>query len=310
MSGLVVEHRESQFSRRLRRRRVQIAVGIAAVEAVLVVAGVLPWWLVVAAAAGSVALYVWLGRDHTLAGRSRSDMARRRLAAHRRPRSRRARGRRRPRDRRRRRPRSGGAGRAPARPALICPDRPGRRVHSASRFTGAWPSGKATGFGPVIPGSNPGAPANVPTVSESRPKLAAVVMAGGRGTRMRSATPKHLHPILGRRMVDWIVEAARPLEPDSLVVVVSPETADQFAGLTTAVQEQALGTGDAVRCAEEAAGRRRRGAHPLRRHAAPDDRAARGAARDASLAGRRRDRALVRPRRHPELRADRPQRRR
>ena len=47
MSGLVVEHRESQFSRRLRRRRVQIAVGIAAVEAVLVVAGILPWWLVV-----------------------------------------------------------------------------------------------------------------------------------------------------------------------------------------------------------------------------------------------------------------------
>ena len=36
------------------------------------------------------------------------------------------------------------------------------RVHSPSRFSGAWPSGKATGFGPVIPGSNPGAPANVP----------------------------------------------------------------------------------------------------------------------------------------------------
>jgi bifunctional N-acetylglucosamine-1-phosphate-uridyltransferase/glucosamine-1-phosphate-acetyltransferase GlmU-like protein len=55
--------------------------------------------------------------------------------------------------------------------------------------------------------------------------------------------PKHLHPILGRRMVDWIVEAARPLEPDSLVVVVSPDTADEFTGLTTAVQERALGTG-------------------------------------------------------------------
>ena len=70
---------------------------------------------------------------------------------------------------------------------------------------------------------------------------------------MRSATPKHLHPILGRRMVDWIVEAARPLEPDPLVVVVSPETADHFTELTTAVQEQALGNGDAVRCAKEAA---------------------------------------------------------
>ena len=58
MSGLVVEHRERQFSRWLRRRRVQLAVGLAAVEAVLVVAGVLPWWLVVVAAAGSVALYL------------------------------------------------------------------------------------------------------------------------------------------------------------------------------------------------------------------------------------------------------------
>jgi hypothetical protein len=68
MSGLVLEHRESQFSRRLRRRRLQIAVGIAAVEAVLVVAGILPWWLVVAAAAGSVALYLCLGRDHASPG--------------------------------------------------------------------------------------------------------------------------------------------------------------------------------------------------------------------------------------------------
>ena len=68
MSGLVVEHRESQLSRRLRRRRVQIAVGIAAVEAVLVVAGILPWWIVVAAAAASVALYIWVGRDHQSSG--------------------------------------------------------------------------------------------------------------------------------------------------------------------------------------------------------------------------------------------------
>ena len=64
MTGLVVEHRESQFSRWLRRRRVQLAVGIAAVEAILLVTGVLPWWLVVVAAAGSIALYLWRGRDH------------------------------------------------------------------------------------------------------------------------------------------------------------------------------------------------------------------------------------------------------
>jgi bifunctional UDP-N-acetylglucosamine pyrophosphorylase/glucosamine-1-phosphate N-acetyltransferase len=77
-------------------------------------------------------------------------------------------------------------------------------------------------------------------------------MAGGRGTRMLSSTPKHLHPILGRRMVDWIVEAARPLRADALVVVVSPDTAGEFEGLNVAVQAQPLGTGDAVRSAEHA----------------------------------------------------------
>jgi len=71
---------------------------------------------------------------------------------------------------------------------------------------------------------------------------------------MRSATPKHLHPILGRRMVDWVIEAARPLRAEPLVVVVSPDTADAFDGLAVAVQERALGTGDAVRSAREAVG--------------------------------------------------------
>ena len=84
--------------------------------------------------------------------------------------------------------------------------------------------------------------------------LAAVVMAGGLGTRMRSAVPKHLHPLLGRRMVDWVLEAARPLGPAPLVVVASPESRDAFGEVQIAVQERALGTGDAVRSAREAVG--------------------------------------------------------
>jgi hypothetical protein len=68
MSDLVVEHRESRFSHRLRRRRVQIAIGIAVVEAVLVLASVVPWWLAVVAAVASVALYVGFGRDHSAPG--------------------------------------------------------------------------------------------------------------------------------------------------------------------------------------------------------------------------------------------------
>src|SRR5262245_19290824 len=78
-------------------------------------------------------------------------------------------------------------------------------------------------------------------------------MAGGLGTRMRSALAKDLHPLLGRRMVDWVVEAARPLGPEPLVVVASPDTAAALDGdgLVVAVQERALGTGDAVRCARD-----------------------------------------------------------
>ena len=79
-------------------------------------------------------------------------------------------------------------------------------------------------------------------------------MAAGQGTRMRSATPKHLHPLLGRRMVDWVIELGRALGADPLVVVASPETASAFEGLPVVVQPVPLGTGDAVRWAREAVG--------------------------------------------------------
>jgi bifunctional UDP-N-acetylglucosamine pyrophosphorylase/glucosamine-1-phosphate N-acetyltransferase len=69
---------------------------------------------------------------------------------------------------------------------------------------------------------------------------------------MRSSLAKHLHPILGKRMVDWVIDAARPLGPDRLVVVASPDTATAFEDAAVAVQEQPLGTGDAVRTARAA----------------------------------------------------------
>ncbi|HEX7526337.1 MAG TPA: NTP transferase domain-containing protein, partial [Gaiellaceae bacterium] len=82
--------------------------------------------------------------------------------------------------------------------------------------------------------------------------LAAVVLAGGLGTRMKSALPKHLHPLLGRRMVDWVIRAAHDAGVDRVVVVTSPDTAGQFDGLEVAVQQTPLGTGDAVRSARAA----------------------------------------------------------
>jgi bifunctional UDP-N-acetylglucosamine pyrophosphorylase / glucosamine-1-phosphate N-acetyltransferase len=82
--------------------------------------------------------------------------------------------------------------------------------------------------------------------------LAAVVLAAGLGTRMRSETPKHLHPLLGRRLADWAIEAVRELGPEPLVVVTSPEARDAFDGVAVAVQEEPRGTGDAAAAARDA----------------------------------------------------------
>jgi bifunctional UDP-N-acetylglucosamine pyrophosphorylase / glucosamine-1-phosphate N-acetyltransferase len=85
-------------------------------------------------------------------------------------------------------------------------------------------------------------------------ELAAVVMAAGLGTRMKSAKPKHLHPLLGRRLVDWVVAAVRPLGPEPLVVVLSPQAADAVSDVEVAIQEQPLGTGDSLRSAKDKVG--------------------------------------------------------
>jgi bifunctional UDP-N-acetylglucosamine pyrophosphorylase / glucosamine-1-phosphate N-acetyltransferase len=82
--------------------------------------------------------------------------------------------------------------------------------------------------------------------------LAAVVLAGGLGTRMHSATPKHFHTLLGRRMVDWVLAAARELKPNPLVVVASPDSSDAYNGLEVAVQAEPRGTGDALAAARGA----------------------------------------------------------
>jgi len=84
--------------------------------------------------------------------------------------------------------------------------------------------------------------------------LAAVVMAGGLGTRMRSELPKHFHPILGRRMVDWVIETGRETGASPLVVVAAPGAREAFAAedVVVAIQQEPLGTGDAVRSARDA----------------------------------------------------------
>ena len=88
------------------------------------------------------------------------------------------------------------------------------------------------------------------------PKTKAVILAAGLGTRMKSRLPKVLHPICGRPMLAYVVDAAREATGDTPLVVYSPATElirEVFAGeVDFAMQEVPRGTGDAVRAALEA----------------------------------------------------------
>jgi bifunctional UDP-N-acetylglucosamine pyrophosphorylase/glucosamine-1-phosphate N-acetyltransferase len=84
--------------------------------------------------------------------------------------------------------------------------------------------------------------------------VAAVILAAGMGTRMKSALPKVLHPVAGLPMVNHIQKALQPLSPALTVVVTSPGQDDVRAAVApaeTAVQEEALGTGHAVLAARQ-----------------------------------------------------------
>ena len=82
--------------------------------------------------------------------------------------------------------------------------------------------------------------------------LAALVMAAGLGTRMRSATPKHFHRLLGRRVVDWAIDAVGAAGAGRVLVIVSPGTEDAYRGVELVVQPEPRGTGDAVAAARPA----------------------------------------------------------
>jgi bifunctional UDP-N-acetylglucosamine pyrophosphorylase/glucosamine-1-phosphate N-acetyltransferase len=89
-------------------------------------------------------------------------------------------------------------------------------------------------------------------MSESSP-IFAVVLAAGKGTRMKSNRAKVLHTLCGVPMVNYVIGATRPLLPEGTFVVVGHQ-ADLveavLPGYATAVlQEEQLGTGDAVRVA-------------------------------------------------------------
>ena len=94
---------------------------------------------------------------------------------------------------------------------------------------------------------------------KNMPARAAVIMAAGKGTRMRSPTPKVLHKVGGRTILDRVIDAVQAAGCEKIVVVVgdhSPSVGEHAAARlgpgAIAVQGEPLGTGHAVLAAESA----------------------------------------------------------
>ena len=84
-------------------------------------------------------------------------------------------------------------------------------------------------------------------------RTAAVILAAGLGTRMRSRVPKVLHPLCGRPMLAYVLDAWAAVSPERPTVVYSPATDTLRAavgdGAAFALQAEPRGTGDAVAAA-------------------------------------------------------------
>jgi bifunctional UDP-N-acetylglucosamine pyrophosphorylase/glucosamine-1-phosphate N-acetyltransferase len=86
--------------------------------------------------------------------------------------------------------------------------------------------------------------------------LNVVILAAGKGTRMKSGRPKVLHQVAGRPMIGHVLATAAALAPERIVVVLAPDMAEVEVELkgrdpapAVAIQEPALGTGHALMAA-------------------------------------------------------------
>jgi bifunctional UDP-N-acetylglucosamine pyrophosphorylase/glucosamine-1-phosphate N-acetyltransferase len=87
--------------------------------------------------------------------------------------------------------------------------------------------------------------------------IAIVILAAGKGTRLKSALAKVLHRAGGRPLVEHVVRACQPLKPREIVAVVGHQADDVTAavaplGVKTALQEPQRGTGHAMLVARRA----------------------------------------------------------
>jgi UDP-N-acetylglucosamine diphosphorylase/glucosamine-1-phosphate N-acetyltransferase len=86
-------------------------------------------------------------------------------------------------------------------------------------------------------------------------RCAALILAAGEGTRMKSDLAKVLHPVGGKTMIRWVLQAVRAVSPVRVIIVIGHQADDvrrELEGepVEYVLQEQRLGTGHAALLAE------------------------------------------------------------
>ena len=122
-------------------------------------------------------------------------------------------------------------------------------------------NGRTRDFGSCNDGSNPSIPATrLNEVMHVMDSLCVLIMAAGKGTRMKSATPKVLQPLLGSPIIDYVISSAESADipPENIAVLVGSggelveeHITRKFPNVKVLWQHEQLGTGHAVKSARE-----------------------------------------------------------
>ena len=119
-------------------------------------------------------------------------------------------------------------------------------------------NGRTRDFGSCNDGSNPSIPAIILEVMQIMNNLCVLIMAAGKGSRMKSAAPKVLQPILDRPIIDYVISNALKagVDPQNIGVLVGSggeqveaHISQSFPAVNILWQYEQLGTGHAVKSA-------------------------------------------------------------
>ena len=83
-------------------------------------------------------------------------------------------------------------------------------------------------------------------------QIASIILSAGKGTRMRSDFPKTFHKIAGKKMIDWVIDVNKSINPDKIIIVGANREhySTYIDDYDIIIQDKPLGTGDAVKKAK------------------------------------------------------------